>query len=114
MITDVLIGEGAFSLTRMRKGNPKPTRVEFLLFYNGEAAGTMSLDITFTPDPSAQNLPEIKAPDTNGKLIVKPLYATLKRDANFALKMDPLCTIRFGNENMSTSVNNGGGKTPKW
>lgn len=112
--SDILIGEGAFSLTSIRKGNAEPKRIDFLLFYGGEKAGEISLEATFTLDPNGKDLPEIKAPDTDGKLIVKPKFGRLKKNANLLLKMDPFLTIRFGNETMNTSVNSGGHTTPRW
>ena len=112
--SDILIGEGAFSLTSIRKGNAEPRRISFLLFHNGEKAGEVNLEVTFTLDPSGKDLAEIKAPDTEGKFIVKPKFGRLKRDVNLALKMDPFCTIRFGHETMKTAVSSGAGITPKW
>lgn len=85
-----------------------------MIFDNGEKAGEVNLEVTFTLDPSGKDLPEIKAPDTEGIFIVKPKFGRLKRDVNLALKMDPFCTIRFGNETMNTAVCSGGGINPKW
>ncbi|CAD8088612.1 unnamed protein product [Paramecium primaurelia] len=112
--SDILIGEGAFSLTSIRKGNAEPKRISFLLFHHGEKAGEISLEATFTLDPSGKDLPEIKAPDTEGKFIVKPKFGRLKKNANLLLKMDPFLTIHFGNETMNTSVDAAGHTTPKW
>lgn len=114
MSSDVLIGEGAFSLTSIRKGNGEPKKISFLLFHSGEKAGEVNLEATFTIDPAGKDLPEIKAPDTEGKFIVKPKYGTLKKNANLLMKMDPFLTLRFGNETMNTSVCSNGHTTPKW
>ncbi len=53
------------------------------------------------------------APDTKGKLIVEPKEANLTTDT-LILKMDPMVIVRFGNENLTSAVNNDGHKTPKW
>lgn len=108
------MGEGAFSLTSIRKGNSEPKKVSFLIFNNGEKAGEVNVEVTFTLDPSGKDLPEIKAPDTEGKFLVKPKFARLKKDVNLFIKMDPFCTIHFGNETMNTQAHSGGGLTPRW
>jgi hypothetical protein len=83
------------------------------LYSKGHIAGTCSIDVLFTLDPSGKNLPEITAPDTNGKLIAEPKCANLLNDT-LILKMDPFVTIRFGDEALSSAVHNDGHKAPKW
>lgn len=67
----------------------------FSLYEKGQLAGNVTVEVTFSLDPSGSKLPEIACPDTNGKLIVEPKEAKLTRDVNLITKMDPLITIRF-------------------
>lgn len=68
----------------------------------------------FTLHESGNNIDFVKAPDTEGRLLVSPKSAVLSRDVNLITKMDPLVTIRLGNENISSSVATDGGKNPIW
>lgn len=77
-------------------------------------AGNLTIEVIFTADPSGADLDEIKAPDTKGTLIVEPKQASLTRDVNTLTNMDPLVTIRFGNESMSSAVHMGGHLNPQW
>lgn len=71
------------------------------------------MDVIFSLDPSGKDLPEVQAPDTNGKLIAEPKEATILLDT-LLLKMDPFVTIRFGDESLSSAVHNGGHNKPRW
>ena len=44
----------------------------------------------------------------------EPKSATLERNVNLILDMDPLVHVRLGDENLSSSVHMGGHLNPKW
>jgi hypothetical protein len=56
---DSLIGEGAFSLAPVRQGNSAPKEINLKLYSKGQKAGTLSVDVIFTLDPSGKDLPEV-------------------------------------------------------
>lgn len=89
-----MVGEGAFSLTSVRKGNTTVKEIVFSIYDKGQLAGNVTVEVTFSLDASGSKLPEIEAPDTNGKFVVEPKDALLTRDVNTITKMDPLVTIR--------------------
>lgn len=112
--SDVMVGEGAFSLTSVRKGNSKPVEMVVPLFEKGQKAGTVTVSILFTLHDTGRELDYVKAPDTNGKFKVEPKEATLLKDINLIATMDPLVIVRFGNETASSAVSTDGGKKPHW
>lgn len=42
------------------------------MYAQGQEAGTLTIEVVFAVDPSALEEDYIKAPDTNGKLIIEP------------------------------------------
>ncbi len=70
-MSDNLLGEGAFTLCNIRKGNENDFE-EFAvtIFSKGNVVGHVTLTINFKLDPSGINIPFIKAPNTKGKLVV--------------------------------------------
>lgn len=61
--------------------------------------GEVHVVISFDLMPECENHEEVKAPDTIGKVIVRPKKATLQRDTNtFFGTMQPVCLVKLGSD----------------
>jgi len=61
--------------------------------------GEVFIVISFLLLPECEKHPEVLAPDTIGKVILRPKKATLQRDTTFLYGvMSPLVTIKLGDD----------------
>lgn len=116
ILSDELIGEGGFSLTKARAGtNGRTVYTKSHIFLKGFDNGTVEFGLQFDLDEDCKDHPETKTPDTTGQFILRPKSALLTRDTTFLFgAMNPIILANFGDEQQASSANIEGGKTPKW
>ena len=110
---DDLIGEGAVALTRIRQGGVKEEK-RLNIYNKGENMGEVTIEFEFVLDEGSKQHPEVTCPNTKGKAKIKPESAVIQRDVKWFGKLNPLITVRLGDEQQTGSVNMEGDKNPKW
>lgn len=76
-MSDDFIGEGGFSLTKVRKPTVGKMDTECEIYGDGDFVGTVNFEIDFLLEEDCKDHPEVVAPDTTGTCVVRPKSAVL-------------------------------------
>ena len=111
---DQIIAEGAFALTKVRKGGPKLDQ-ECALYGKTRVIGQLNVSIQFELDAECTNHEEVLAPDTLGKVSIWPKSAELIRDLSGIFSdMKPVVYARLGDSEQHNTPATEGNLQPTW